>query len=195
VLDSRTVLVHGIWLDEGERALLRERGGTVVSCPLTSLALGDGVLELADLVGRGVPVALGTDMNAAPCIFSEMRAAENLQRARLGRMGVLPGARGLLGLGTVNGARTLGLKTGSLAVGEPLDAVLIDLDDPSLAPASALGGDALLSAAVTVGSPRAVKTVLVQGKVVVRDGKLVSEEAAAAPERLARGAWRKAARL
>ncbi len=195
VLDARTVLVHGIWLDEGERALLRERGGTVVSCPLTSLALGDGVLELADLVGRGVPVALGTDMNAAPCIFSEMRAAENLQRARLGRMGVLPGARGLLGLGTVNGARTLGLRTGSLAVGEPLDAVLIDLDDPSLAPASALGGDALLSAAVTVGSPRAVKTVLVQGKVVVRDGKLVSDEAAAAPERLARGTWRKAANL
>src|SRR5262249_40880753 len=81
VLDARTVVVHGIWLDEGERELLAARKGALVSCPLTSLSLGDGVLDLPDLVKRGVTVALGTDMDASPCIFSEMRAAEALQRA------------------------------------------------------------------------------------------------------------------
>ena len=69
MLDERTVVVHGIWLDEGERALLRERGAAVVSCPLTSLALGDGVLDLPDLLRRGVTVGLGTDMDASPDVL------------------------------------------------------------------------------------------------------------------------------
>lgn len=195
VLDERAVLVHGIWLDEGERALLAEKKASLVSCPLTSLALGDGILDLDDLARRGARLALGTDMNAAPCIFSEMRAAESLQRARLLRMGVLPSVRWLLELGTVGGARALGLETGALAPGEPLDAVLLDLDDPSLAPASALGGEALLAAILSSLEPsRAVKTVLVAGKPVVKDGVLLSEPARRAPERLARGAWRGVAR-
>lgn len=195
VLDERAVLVHGIWLDEGERALLAEKKASLVSCPLTSLALGDGILDLDDLARRGARLALGTDMNAAPCIFSEMRAAESLQRARLLRMGVLPSVRWLLELGTVGGARALGLATGTLAPGEPLDAVLLDLDDPSLAPASALGGEALLAAILSSLEPsRAVKTVLVAGKPVVKDGVLLSEPARRAPERLARGAWRGVAR-
>jgi 5-methylthioadenosine/S-adenosylhomocysteine deaminase len=195
VLDERAVLVHGIWLDEGERALLTEKKASLVSCPLTSLALGDGILDLDDLARRRAPLALGTDMNAAPCIFSEMRAAENLQRSRLLRMGVLPSVRWLLELGTVGGARALGLKTGSLAPGEPLDALLLDLDDPSLAPASALGGEALLAAILSTMEPaRAVKTVFVAGRPVVREGVLVSESARRAPERLARGAWRSVAR-
>jgi 5-methylthioadenosine/S-adenosylhomocysteine deaminase len=194
LLDERTVVVHGIWLDDGERALLAERKGALVSCPLTSLSLGDGVLDLPDLVKRGVLVGLGTDMNAAPCIFSEMRAAEAIQRARLHRMGVLPAPRKLFELGTKDGARTLGVSTGSLAPGEPFDAVLLDLADPSLAPASALGGDALLAAIVSSMRPAsAVKTVLVAGKTVVKDGQLVSAEAREAPARLARGAWRRVA--
>ncbi|MBI3724375.1 amidohydrolase family protein [bacterium] len=201
VLDERTVVVHGIWLDESERALLAERGVALVSCPLTNLALGDGVLDLPDLVRRGVTVGLGTDMNAAPCILSEMRAAESLQRARLFRMGVLPNearpgaaparsARALLELGTSAGARTLGLEVGTLARGEPLDALLVDLADPSLAPAAALGGEALLNAVVSSMSPQAVSHVLVGGGVVVRDGVLVSREAREAGARVARGAWR-----
>jgi 5-methylthioadenosine/S-adenosylhomocysteine deaminase len=205
VLDERAVLVHGIWLDEGERALLAERRAAVVSCPITSLSLGDGVLDLPDLARRGVQVGLGTDMDAAPCVFSEMRAAENLQRARLLRMGVLANeakageepartARALLDLGTRGGALSLGLATGSLAPGEPLDAVLLDHDDPSLAPAGGLGGDALLNALVSCVSPAsAVKTVVVQGKVVVAEGALVSKEARDATRKLEGAAWRSAA--
>ncbi len=173
LLDERTTLVHGIWLDEGERELLAAKKGALVSCPLTSLSLGDGVLDLPDLVAKGATVA------------------EAIQRARLGRMGVLPSPRAIFELGTKSAAATLGLETGTLAPGEPLDAVLLDLDDPSLAPASALGGDALLSAIVSCMTPSsAVKTVLVAGTVVVKEGQLVSEETVQAPARLARGHWR-----
>jgi 5-methylthioadenosine/S-adenosylhomocysteine deaminase len=198
VLDERAVVVHGIWLDEGERALLAEKRASLVSCPLTSLWLGDGVLDLADLVRRGVTLGLGTDMNASPDVFAEMRAAEALQRARLFRMGVLPNeprggreparsAAALLELGTRGGARTLGLETGSLALGEPLDAIIIDADDLSLQPASALGGEALLNAIVSAMHPAsAVRHVLVAGSYVVRDRELVSADARGAPARLAR---------
>jgi 5-methylthioadenosine/S-adenosylhomocysteine deaminase len=192
VLDERTVLVHGIWLDEGERELLAAKKAALVSCPLTSLSLGDGLLDLPDLVRKGATVALGTDMDSSPCIFSEMRAAEALQRARHLKMGVLPSPLAIFELGSRNGAAALGVKAGELAPGMPLDAVLVDLDDPSLAPASALGGEALLSAIVSGMSPgSAVKTVLVAGKPVVQDGRLLSDEARAAPERLSRGTWRK----
>jgi 5-methylthioadenosine/S-adenosylhomocysteine deaminase len=206
LLDERAVVVHGIWLDEGERALLAERKSGLVSCPLTSLWLGDGVLDLPDLVRRGVDVGLGTDMNSSPDVFAEMRAAEGLQRARLLRMGVLPneprGARPparsaatLLELGTSGGARTLGLPVGNLAPGEPLDAAILDQDDLSLAPASALGGEALLNAVVSSMHPAsAVAHVVVAGDYVVRARELVSADARRAPERLTRGAWRDVAR-
>ena len=204
LLDERTVVVHGIWLDEGERALLAERGAALVSCPLTSLALGDGVLDIPDLIRRGATLGLGTDMDAAPDILAEMRAAENLQRSRLLRMGVIPNesrkgaapprsARALLELGTSHGARTLGLSLGTLAPGEPLDAFLVDLDDPALAPAASLGAESLLAAVVSSMPTQAIRHVLVAGEAVVRDGVLVSSEAQAAPARLARGAWRRAA--
>lgn len=192
VLDRRAVVVHGIWLDEGERELLAARKAGLVSCPLTSLSLGDGVLPLDDLVRRGARVSLGTDMDSQPCVFSEMRTAEALQRARLLRMGVLPSPAAIFELGTTNGADALAVETGSLAPGMPLDGVLIDLDDPSLSPASALGGEALLAAIVSCMTPAsAVKTVLVAGHPVVQEGVLVSEEARRAPERLAKGNWRR----
>lgn len=205
LLDERAAVVHGIWLDEGERALLAERRAGIVSCPLTSLWLGDGVLDIPDLVRRGATVGLGTDMNASPDVWAEMRAVEGLQRARQLRMGVLPNeprgrepaarsAAALLELGTRGGARTLGLATGSFAPGESFDAQVLDQDDLSLSPASALGGEALLNALVSAMHPAsAVRHVVVGGETVVRDRQLVSPEAREAAARVARGAWRRVA--
>ena len=111
-LTERTALVHGIWLDEGERELLAERGGVLVYNPLTNMALGDGVAKIPDLVARGVPIALGTDANNRLNLFDEMRAVEYLQRVTSLEMGIVTGAspdsRGsalpLFEMGTANGA-------------------------------------------------------------------------------------------
>src|SRR5262249_4195184 len=158
----------GVWLDEGERALLAERKAALVTCPGTSIALGDGVAELGDLVARGVTVGLGTDMNARPDILAEARTAENLQRARKLQRNVAPAARGeasggaaLLELATRGGARALGLATGELAPGAPFDAVLWDVAQASLSPAAARGPGALLDALVANGTSSLARDVFV----------------------------------
>lgn len=180
-LSSRTVLVHGIWLDEGERALLAERGGALAYNPLTNMSLGDGVAKIPDLVRRGVPVSLGTDANNRLNLYDEMRAAEYLQRVTALEMGIVPGAasdsRGtalpLFEMGTANGGRTLGLETGRIELGAWADLVALDLSDLSLWPAAATGGDDLLNAVVySMVAQTAVRHSWVAGEPLVVDGRL-----------------------
>ena len=182
-LSGRTVLVHAIWLDEGERALLAERGGALAYNPLTNMALGDGIAKIPDLVSRGVPVSLGTDANNRLNIYDEMRAVEYLQRVAALEMGIVPGAaadsRGtalpLFEMGTANGARTLGLETGRLAPGLWADLVALDLEDPSLWPAAASGGDDLLNAIVySMVAQTAVRHSWVAGRPLVADRRLAN---------------------
>lgn len=152
VLSERTVLVHGIWLSPDERALLAERGGGLVTNPTTNMALGDGIAPLRDFLDRGVTVGLGTDMNAAPNVLTELRTAEYLQRVESLEMGRLPRVGGaepdpaaLWQLATTHGAELLGVEAGALAPGQWADLLVIDLGDPSLLPGALLGGDALLN--------------------------------------------------
>lgn len=179
VLDRRTVVVHGIWLSEAERSLLAERGGGLVSNPTTNMALGDGIAPLTDLVHQGVHVGLGTDMNAAPNVFAEMRAAEYLQRVKKLTMGCLPRTKigsnpepaRIFDMGTRWGAETLGIETGAFEPGFWGDFLVIDLDDPSLLPGAVLGGDALLNALSSSMVPQtAIREVWVGGKRVAQGG-------------------------
>lgn len=180
VLDDRTVLVHGIWLDENERALLAERGGAVVSNPTTNMALGDGIAPLPDLLARGVPVALGTDMNACPNVFAEMRCAEYLQRVKALEMGCLAGSHAgepqpsrIFDMGTRAGGSVLGFETGALDPGSWADFLVLDLSDPSLLPASLQGGDALLNATTSaMVAETAVRASYVGGEAILLDGVL-----------------------
>ncbi len=178
VLSERTTLVHGIWLDKGERALLAERGGALISNPTTNMALGDGIAALPDLLDRGVTVALGTDMNACPNVFAEMRCAEYLQRVKALEMGCLAGSHSgepqparIFDMGTRAGGVAVGVDTGVLRPGAWADFLVLDLEDPSLLPASLQGGDSLLNALSSAMVPEtAIVSSTVGGKEIARRG-------------------------
>lgn len=198
VLSSRTTLVHGIWLDEGERALLAESGGALVYNPLTNMALGDGVARIPDLVARGVPVALGTDANNRLNLFDEMRAVEYLQRVVALEMGIVPGAAPdsrasalpLFEMGTANGGRVLGFDAGTLAEGQWADFAVVDLADVSLLPGALEGGDDLLNAVVySMVAQTAVRHSFVAGRPLVVDGRLIDVSIDEIRERVG-DAWR-----
>lgn len=175
VVDERTVVVHGIWLTPEERELMARKRAALVTNPTTNMTLGDGIAPLMELMELGVPVALGTDLNASPSVFFEMRIAEMLQRVHHLRMGVLATAGGgapdperIFAMGTRHGAHALGLKTGALEPGLWADMIAVDLQDPSLLPASVIGGPALLSAATSsLVAESAVTDVFVAGKQIV----------------------------
>lgn len=196
VLDERTVAVHGIWLTPEERELFARKRALLVSNPSTNMTLGDGIAPVFELMEKGVPVALGTDLNATPNIFYEMRVAEMLQRVHHLRMGVLSTAGGgapdperVFAMGTRHGARALNIDAGALEPGQWADLVALDLSDPSLLPAAALGGQALLSSVTSsLVAETAVTDSFVAGKQVVRDRAVLGLPHAELVERVTRAA-------
>lgn len=166
---SAMIAVHGCWFDDGERALLAERGGSLAYCPGSNMFLGDGVTDLVDLVARGVRVGLGTDggcSNNRVSVFDEMRAAALLQKVHRTN-GQAIDAETCFALGTRTAGEVLRLPIGRIAPGYRCDLVGLDLDDPSLWPAQALEKNVVYAL-----SSRAITDVVVDGDVVVTARRL-----------------------
>ena len=113
-------------------------GGAVCLCPLTEANLGDGLPDLASIMGVIDRLSLGTDSNARIAMIEEMRWLEYGQRLRQERRGVLSDetgsvARPLLSIATDSGARALGVETGTIEAGYWADLTALDLDSPELA--------------------------------------------------------------
>jgi 5-methylthioadenosine/S-adenosylhomocysteine deaminase len=122
------------------------------------------------MLARGVSVSLGAD--GAPCnnrldMFTEMRTAALLQKVRHGAS-ALP-ARKVLRMATIDGARALGLggEIGSIEVGKRADLTVVDLERLHLTPRP----DAV-STLVYAAEAADVRTVLIDGRLVLREGEL-----------------------
>jgi cytosine/adenosine deaminase-related metal-dependent hydrolase len=169
------ILAHGVWLAADERRILRETGTRLVHCPSSNLKLASGIARMGELLDEGVALALGAD--GAACNnnldgFLEMRLTALIHRAR-GGPGAIP-ARTALRLATHDGAQALGLDAGVIEPGKLADLVLLDLDKPHAAPN---GGDPY-ARVVFAAKSSDVHTVIVDGRVVVREGRLLTGETA-----------------
>ncbi|MCI0363105.1 MAG: formimidoylglutamate deiminase [Phycisphaerales bacterium] len=113
-------------------------GGNVCINPLTEGNLGDGIPNLARILRNGGRVALGSDSNLRICWTEEMRWLEYAQRLSTQKRGVCVDETGSVGrklfeAATINGARSLGVKTGRIQEGFAADFFTIDLTAASLA--------------------------------------------------------------
>jgi cytosine/adenosine deaminase-related metal-dependent hydrolase len=172
-LTPRTVLVHCVVLDDGEIELLAERGCHVVHCPTNHMKLAKGFTRVPDLLKAGVNVALGLD--GMSDMLGEMRtevgmhAAQRLDPNAVSR----PEA---LRMATARGAAALGLggRVGVLSPGMAADIVLIEARSVLQAPVI----DPLHTLLYATHAGQ-IRHVLVDGKLVVRDGAatLVDEAA------------------
>lgn len=174
LLGPSSAIVHAVHTDAAERRLLAERGASVVHCPSSNLKLASGIAPVTDFLAAGINVALGAD--GAPCnnrlsMFPEMHLAVLLQALRTGP-GALAAA-GALRMATVGGARALGLhdEIGILEPGRAADIITLD---PS---AAAPGGDPA-TAVVHVLDVPAVRHVLVDGRLLAADGRVLGLDAA-----------------
>jgi guanine deaminase len=132
-LGPRSVLAHSIHLSDRELARLVESGSRIAHCPVSNLFISSGVMPLAKYLEAGANVGLGSDVAGSPelSILTQMRTAfyaQNAYRVATGDLRPIAEPLGLLRLGTLEGARALGLDrvTGSLEVGKDADLIAID---------------------------------------------------------------------
>lgn len=185
LLSDRFTAVHAIHITPKRIPGLAQAGAMVCACPTTERNLGDGVVPAAEYFKNNVPICLGTDSQVQINLLEDARELEShlrlqkLERAVLDSEQQLPGPRSqslaalLFNCATINGARSLGVPGGSLEVGEPADFFTVDMDDPSIAGASA---DDLLPAIVFSLSRTAVREVVVGGKPIVSEGQHLIQE-------------------
>ncbi|HEY7598834.1 MAG TPA: guanine deaminase [Candidatus Limnocylindrales bacterium] len=132
-LGPRSIMAHAIHLSEREIDRLAATGTRVAHCPSSNLFLASGAMRLARLRAAGVVVGLGSDVAGGPelSLFSVMRAGAYTQsglRTMLGEAGPALAPLDWLRMGTLDGARALGLdnEIGSLEAGKEADFICVD---------------------------------------------------------------------
>lgn len=189
VFDVPCAAAHCVWLTEEDRALLREKGVSVIHCPSSNMKLGSGFAPIPTLLEEGVNVALGTDGAASN---NNLNMLEELHLAALLHNGYQHDAARMqpeqaLDMATINGARLQGrTDTGAIEVGKRADLFAIDLDRPHLIPHLDTAGLAVYSAQAAD-----VCMTMVDGRVLYENGEYLTldrerimHEACAAAQRL-----------
>jgi 8-oxoguanine deaminase len=163
--------VHCVHIDQGEIDLFAQTGTAVCHAPSSNMRLGSGIAPIRALLDAGCAVGLGVDgsaSNDSSHMLAEARLALLLQRVQLG-----PGAltaQEALWAATRGGAQVLGRDDiGQVAPGKAADAVGWRLD--RLAYAGALH-DPL--AALVLCHPQQVDLTVINGRVVVQNGQLLT---------------------
>ncbi|GAA3456080.1 amidohydrolase family protein [Dactylosporangium matsuzakiense] len=160
-------LVHVNAMTAEDAHRLADTGTGVTVTPVVEATMGHGESPYTRFLAAGGRAGLGTDVvvNAPPDLFEPMR--ETLRRHRA-ESGTMAPAGSVLAAATADSAAAIGLGdvAGAVAVGRPADLVLFSGLDH-------LAGD-VTGALVTTLGPADVHTVLVDGRVVKRDGRLVS---------------------
>ena len=167
---AHVLLAHCIHLDTEEMETLSRTKTNVAHCPSSNLKLGSGLARVAEMLARKIPVSLGAD--GAACnnrldMFTEMRTAALLQKLAHGPE-VLSAAQ-VLRMATIDGARVLGLENeiGSLEVGKRADVIVVDLNQLHSSPKQDV-----ISSLVYSTQPSDVRVTIIDGRIVMRDGKL-----------------------
>jgi 5-methylthioadenosine/S-adenosylhomocysteine deaminase len=172
ILDSETVCIHAVWLDEQDLDILAETGAAVVVCPQSNLKLASGTAPLQAMLARGIRVGIGTDgaaSNNRLDLIREMDICAKLHKLRDLDPVAVPASK-IVNMATKGGASVLGLqeKIGRLEVGKKADIILVNLDAPHLQPVH--GSDLPIYSAH--GSD--VQTVLINGALVMQDRHILS---------------------
>jgi cytosine/adenosine deaminase-related metal-dependent hydrolase len=163
---------HGIHLNDAEIDRVAETKTAIAHCPSSNMRLGAGACRVADLIRAGAPVGLGVDGSASnedANIAMELHEALLLARVNGGPTAL--DARSAWRLATSGGAECLGRDDcGALAPGKCADVALFRIDDLAHA------GIADPLAGLALAPPARASAVIVNGRVVVFDGRLLTAD-------------------
>ena len=167
LLGPRTVVAHCGASDAEDWKLLAASGTSVAHCPANNAAAGWVTAPVVDMLAAGVNVALGCDSTPSDGnmdVLRDLRVAAHVARARAQSPLVMP-SETALELGTLNGARAMGLapEVGSIEKGKRADFIIINTDAPHLTP---VWNPVAAVAFAAQGSD--VDTVVVDGRILMQ---------------------------
>jgi 5-methylthioadenosine/S-adenosylhomocysteine deaminase len=171
LVDERLSAVHCVHMDQADLDLLAERAVTVVHNPKSNMKLGSGIAPVAEMLRRGIPVALANDgcaSNDLLDMFEEMRSAALLQKVAAQDPSVISAAD-VFRMATEGGARACHIDAGRLEPGYLADVAIVALRKPHLVPVHEL-----LNSLVYCAKGEDVQTTIIDGRTVMRDRKLVT---------------------
>jgi 5-methylthioadenosine/S-adenosylhomocysteine deaminase len=169
----RTVANHGVWVNPADMKILRSHQVAVSHNPESNMKLASGIAPVREYLASGITVGLGTDGAASNNdldMFEAMRFAALLQKVKTGDPQAIPAATALE-MATIGGAKALGLdrQIGSLEVGKRADLAIVSMvsarQTPMYDPVSHL---------VYASRGDDVRTVMVNGKLLMRDRKMLT---------------------
>lgn len=171
ILGSEFSAVHCVYLLPEEIELLSRMKCSIVYCPKSNMKLGNGAAPVKKFIDADITVALGTDGPASNDLidmFEEMRFGALLQKG-FTKDPKTVSASDILAMATSAGGKVCGLDTGRIEAGAPADIALIDSSRSNLIPFNK-------PAEMLVHCVKAcdVKTVIVNGRVVVRDHRILT---------------------
>jgi 5-methylthioadenosine/S-adenosylhomocysteine deaminase len=174
VLDSRLCAVHAVWVDKADAQELGAAGASVVHSPSGNARCGSGIMPWRLLAESGVNLALCTDEATVEdtCnLWNVGRLAAQLHKLEGPDYRRWPDASEILRSMTAGGARALGAQAevGELRVGTRADLILIDLDTSTFLPFANLANHLVYGE-----DGRSIRMVIVDGRIVVRDGRVLT---------------------
>jgi 5-methylthioadenosine/S-adenosylhomocysteine deaminase len=173
LLGPDTTYIHCTTLNDTEIQMIVDTGGTVSLAAPVEMMMGHGMPPIQKFLDRGLCPSLSVDVetNVPADMFNQMRSVYALQRNLAAASGRDPiSTRDVLAYATVEGARANGLdsKVGTLTPGKHADVILLRTDRMNVTPLN----DPV--AAVVLGMDTSnVDTVLIDGRVMKRNGKLL----------------------
>jgi 5-methylthioadenosine/S-adenosylhomocysteine deaminase len=179
-LDSQLLAIHLTEATDEEAALVARSGARMAVCS-GSIGIIDGIVPPAHAFrSAGGLVALGSDQasgNNCNSIFNEMKLTALFNKIQFRDPTVMP-AWEVLRMATIEGARAIGLgdEVGSLEAGKQADLILVDLRAPNLSPVLNAPIRNIVPNLVYASSGHEVKTVMVAGRLLMRDWKVLTAD-------------------
>jgi 5-methylthioadenosine/S-adenosylhomocysteine deaminase len=172
-LDERVMVIHAIWVDDDDIALMAQGGCVVAHNPVCNLKLGSGIMPFRKIRDAGIPIALGSDEKAADDstdMWAVAKTASLVHRITDPDYEKWPTPREILDCLLHGGARGMRRPDiGSLEAGKQADIILIDLDHPAFTPLNDVRKQLIYCA-----NSSAVIMTMVAGHVVAENGRMLT---------------------
>lgn len=172
-LDSRVIAAHMVHLTPEEIALAKRLGVGIVHNPQSNMKLASGIAPVPEMLAADMPVGLGTDGAASNNdlnLWEEMDTAAKLHKVATFNPRVV-NAEQAFEMATIRGARALHMEReiGSIEAGKRADLVIVDLDALNQTPLYNIYSDLVYATKAAD-----VRTVIIEGRVVMRDRQLLT---------------------